>query len=51
MKHPDERKIKRYQKEDPKFDPNAYRKAWYRTGRLIEARRKGNDQAKGNRSR
>lgn len=35
-KHPDERKIRRYQKEDPKFDAVKYRKAFHRAGRIIE---------------
>lgn len=46
MKHPDEKKIKRYQREDPKFNPVAYRKAWHRTGRLIDKRKQTNDRNK-----
>ena len=38
-KAPDERKIKRYQKESRNFDPVAYRKAWYRTGKQLEKRK------------
>lgn len=35
MKYPDERKIQRYKREDPKFDPVAYRKAWHRAGEIM----------------
>lgn len=39
---PSERRIKKYQREDPKFDPIAYRKAFYRAGHQIALiKRKG----------
>ena len=39
-KRPDERRIKRYMREDRKFDANAYRKAWYRTGEQLAKSKK-----------
>jgi hypothetical protein len=40
-KHPDERKIKKYLRESPSFDPKAYRRAFYRTGEQLQKRKKG----------
>lgn len=42
IKHPDERKIKKYVRADPTFDPAAYRRAWYRVGKQL--RRRTNDK-------
>ena len=44
MKQPNEKKIARYMREDPKFNPVAYRKAWHRTGRIIEQRKQTNEK-------
>ena len=42
MIRPDERKIRRYQKEIRNFNATAYRKAFYRTGEALK--KKGGDK-------
>lgn len=44
IKHPDERKIKKYLREDPTFDPAAYRRAFYRVGKQTKEKDNGNDK-------
>ena len=40
-KHPDERKIKKYLRENPSFDPKAYRRAFYRAGKQLQENKSG----------
>lgn len=41
IKHPDERKIKKYQRESPNFDPQSYRRAFYRVGKQLQENKGG----------